>query len=84
MEEGDRVELVHTSDPYTNLAPGDRGTLKGTRTEPDLSGSGEVTKWQVEWDSGSTLSMIQGEDRIRKLDEDELREESTTRSTRKP
>jgi Domain of unknown function (DUF4314) len=27
VEIGDRVELIHTSDPYTRLTPGTRGTV---------------------------------------------------------
>lgn len=50
---GKRVELVSTSDQYTSLRPGDRGTIFmvddiGTR--------------HVNWDNGSTLGLVPKED----------------------
>lgn len=59
---GTRVELVYTSDPYTKLKPGDRGTV----TMVDSVGT-----VFVDWDNGSGLGMAFGEDRIRKLAESE-------------
>jgi hypothetical protein len=52
---GDRVELVSTSDPYTRLRPGDRGTVTAIGNLP-----GDPPKVQVHivWDSGSTLAML--------------------------
>lgn len=50
---GDRVALVRTGDPYTRLRPGDRGTV--LRWNPARSELG------VEWDSGSTLSVLLAE-----------------------
>ena len=50
---GDRVELVYTSDPYTNLKRGDRGEVTF------IDGLGTVS---IKWDNGSTLGMIPGED----------------------
>ncbi|MFG1952457.1 DUF4314 domain-containing protein [Micromonospora sp. NPDC048830] len=59
-QEGDRVALEHTSDPYTRLRPGDEGTVR--RYDP----SGQVL--DVEWDSGSRLSMLlDAGDRVRRL-----------------
>lgn len=55
---GDRVELVSTSDPHTSLVPGDRGTVSW------VDALGTI---QVEWDTGSDLGMIPGEDRIRRI-----------------
>ncbi len=55
-KEGDRIELVSTSDPYTSLQSGDRGTVT------------MIDAWDtvhVRWDSGSTLGMVPGEDRYR-------------------
>ena len=58
FEPGDRVALVHTDDPDTRLRPGDEGTV--TRYDPKLGQLG------VQWDSGSTLSMLLDEgDRVR-------------------
>lgn len=53
-----RIRLIHTSDPYTKLRAGDEGTVTGT----------ERTGWSnqvvnVKWDSGSTLSLIEGVDK---------------------
>jgi hypothetical protein len=58
FERGDRVALEHTDDPDTRLRPGDEGTV--TRYTP---GPGQL---DVNWDSGSTLSMLVDEgDRVR-------------------
>lgn len=55
---GTRIILVHTSDPYTELRPGDAGTVSGTG--PD---AGQLF---VNWDSGSTLIMLPDEgDQVR-------------------
>jgi hypothetical protein len=50
---GDRVELVSTTDPYSRLQPGDRGTV----TSVDCLGT-----LHVRWDSGSLLSLLPDED----------------------
>lgn len=47
---GDRIALVHTTDPYTHLTEGDQGTVK--RYDADLA------QLYVDWDNGSTLSML--------------------------
>lgn len=52
---GDRVQLVRTSDPHTNLTPGDLGTVSF------VDGLGTV---HVNWDSGSRLGMVPGEDEL--------------------
>lgn len=52
-----RITLVHTSDPHTNLKSGDQGTLRRSRIDP--FGDRVIS---VDWDSGSTLSLIEGED----------------------
>lgn len=53
-----RVELVHTGDPYTDLRPGAQGTV----TFVDSVGTVHVN-----WDSGSTLGLIPGEDVWREI-----------------
>jgi hypothetical protein len=53
---GERVELVRTSDPYTRLQPGARGTV----TYVDDLGTVHVA-----WDSGSRLGLMPGEDEFR-------------------
>jgi hypothetical protein len=57
-QRGDRIALVHTDDPDTQLVPGDEGTV--TRYH---AGLGQL---DVNWDSGSTLSMLLGDgDQVR-------------------
>ncbi|SCL26060.1 hypothetical protein GA0070616_3231 [Micromonospora nigra] len=46
---GQRVALVHTSDPYTLLRPGDTGTVRRHDQRHNVV--------DVAWDSGSALSM---------------------------
>ncbi|MGW1064333.1 DUF4314 domain-containing protein [Streptomyces aureus] len=47
---GDRIALVHTTDPHTELKPGDKGTVR--RFDARLS------ILSVSWDGGSSLSML--------------------------
>ena len=54
--EGRRIRLTHTTDSYTKLKKGDLGTIKWERLD-DLWGDDIVS---VNWDSGSTLSLIRG------------------------
>jgi hypothetical protein len=59
---GTRIELVHTNDPYTKLRNGDRGTILYSRDD------GFSESISVEWDDGSSLSLIPAEgDRYREL-----------------
>ena len=55
---GCRVELIHMNDPYTKMKPGEQGTV---RFVDDM---GTVF---VNWDCGSGLGVVLGEDRIRKI-----------------
>lgn len=50
---GKRIRLVYCSDPYTLLRPGDLGII----TSVDDAGT-----IHVQWDSGSCLGLIPGED----------------------
>ena len=62
---GDRVILIATTDPYTRLTPGTRGTVTG---RDDLHGHIHIA-----WDDGSTLSMLPAEgDQIRLIDSGEI------------
>ena len=54
--EGRRIELVSTTDPYTNLKAGDRGTVEF------VDGMGTV---HVAWDNGSMLGLVPGEDQYK-------------------
>lgn len=50
-DRGRRIRLISTTDPYTKLQPGAEGTVFRNR-------NGIV---EVDWDCGSTLSMITAE-----------------------
>ena len=54
---GERIKLVRSSDPYTRLRKGDLGTV--TREPYDNAGSMCIG---VDWDNGSSLSLVEGED----------------------
>ncbi|MFF3406660.1 DUF4314 domain-containing protein [Streptomyces sp. NPDC002742] len=59
-ETGQRIALEATTDPDTDLRPGDEGTIRSYN--PTLRRLG------VDWDSGSSLSMLLDDgDRIRLL-----------------
>jgi hypothetical protein len=59
---GQRIVLVHTDDPFTDLRPGDKGTV--TTFDPHQQ------MVAVSWDNGSELSMcLDAGDRIRVLAE---------------
>jgi hypothetical protein len=57
---GTRVKLMHMDDPYSRLEPGDEGSVIGVD---------DIGTIHVKWDSGSTLGVVFGEDRCKKLDE---------------
>ncbi|EOS23538.1 hypothetical protein C806_03044 [Lachnospiraceae bacterium 3-1] len=55
---GTRVELIHMDDPYSRLKPGDKGTVRLVDDTATVF---------VDWDCGSGLGIVYGEDRVRKL-----------------
>lgn len=57
-EVGDRVELERCGDEFTRLTPGDQGTVRL------VDSMGTV---HVDWDSGSKLGLVPGEDRWKNL-----------------
>ena len=59
---GTRVMLIRMSDPYTDLRQGDRGTV----TMVD-----DIGTIHVNWDRGSMLGIVFGEDECRRIDENE-------------
>ena len=59
---GTRVELVRMQDPYRDLKPGERGTVIGVD---------DIGTIHVNWDCGSCLGIAYGEDRCRKVAEDD-------------
>lgn len=58
---GDRIMLEISSDQYTLLEEGDKGTVKF------IDSMGTV---HVKWDNGSTLGLIPSEDSWRILEEE--------------
>ena len=56
--QGTRVELINMNDPYTKLKHGDRGTVSM------VDDTGTIF---VNWDCGSGLGVVYGEDHIRKI-----------------
>lgn len=57
---GTRVVLIQMDDPYTNLQPGDRGTVKSVD---------DIGTIHVKWDRGSNLGVVFGEDSCQKIDD---------------
>jgi hypothetical protein len=57
-KKGLRVELVSMEDPYTNLKPGDLGTIEFVD---------DIGTIFINWDNGSSLVVILGEDAIKIL-----------------
>ncbi len=56
---GCRVQLIHLDDdPHSDLLPGDLGTVS------IVDDTGTIF---VNWDRGSTLGMVYGVDKVRKL-----------------
>jgi len=55
---GCRIELVCMKDHYSKLKPGDRGSVMF------IDSIGTI---HMRWDSGSTLGLIIGEDRFRRV-----------------
>lgn len=51
-----RIELISTTDPYTELKPGDLGTVDFV----DDLGTIHIT-----WDNGSQLGLVPGEDQYK-------------------
>lgn len=66
---GTRLELISMDDPYAPVPPGARGTVQYV---DDMAQIG------MKWDSGSSLSLIPGEDSFRLLTQEELAEEQKT------
>ena len=56
--EGTRVELIHMDDPYSHLKPGDKGSVRLVDDTATVF---------VDWDFGSGLGVVYGEDQIRRL-----------------
>jgi len=50
---GTRVKLISMSDPWSDLQPGDTGTVRAVD---------DIGTVHVSWDSGSSLGLVYGED----------------------
>ena len=59
---GKRIKLIRTNDPYTDLKPGDRGTVVDVS---ELPYEDTPFKVLVQWDSGSRLAILEGHDDYR-------------------
>lgn len=58
ISSGSRIRFISSTDPYTTLSEGDEGTVEF------VDSLGTV---HVQWDNGSTLGMIPGEDRFARI-----------------
>ena len=56
---GKRIELISTSDPYTTLKPGDKGTVDFVD---------DIGTIHISWDNGSKLGLVPGEDQFKILE----------------
>jgi len=62
--EGRRVELVYTDDPYTKLKPGDKGTYQFKLVQQLIE-----NQHCIKWDSGSNLILLEGKDQFKFIEE---------------
>lgn len=68
VREGDRIELVHTDDPYTKLQPGSLGVVTRVSRHPS-----RALIVHVRWDEGSNLMLLGGVDQFRVLPRPDLK-----------
>jgi Domain of unknown function (DUF4314) len=66
--EGKRIKLIRTNDPYTDLRPGDRGTVVDIS---ELPYEDTPFKVLVQWDIGSRLAILEGHDDYRTVYDDD-------------
>ena len=57
---GTRVELIRMDDPYAGLLPGSKGTVRAVD---------DIGTIHVDWDCGSGLGIVYGEDACRVIHE---------------
>lgn len=62
-----RVECINTSDPFSPVPSGTRGTVKFVD---------DMATLHVAWDNGSGLGLVNDEDRFRRLTQEEIEAES--------
>lgn len=64
---GTRLELQSMDDPYTKILPGTRGTVLYVD---------DIGTIHTRWDNGSSLSLVPGEDRFRRLTPEKIESEN--------
>jgi hypothetical protein len=66
---GKRIKLMRilTNDPYTDLKPGDRGTVVDVS---ELPYEGTPFKIWVQWDNGLRFAILEGQDDYRTVYDD--------------
>jgi hypothetical protein len=66
LRPGMRIVLIETTDIYTRLQPGDKGTIERTRQAPSIFQVPGKMEWEVDvkWDDGSHLTMILPRDKL--------------------
>ncbi len=62
--EGKRVELIYTDDPYTKLLPGDKGTYQFCIAHKGMM----ENQHSIKWDDGSNMMLLEGKDRFKFID----------------
>ena len=67
--EGTRVEWLNMEDPYSPVPPGTRGTVDHVD---------DMATIHVDWDNGSGLGLVYGEDSFRKLTQEEVEAEQNS------
>ena len=66
---GTRLELISMDDPYAKIPPGTRGTVVCVD---------DIGTIHVNWDNGSGLGLVPGEDAFRRLSPAEIEDETNT------
>lgn len=69
---GTRLELQSMDDPYTKILPGTRGTVLCVD---------DIGTIHIRWDNGSSLGLIPGVDRFRRLTPEEVEAENAEITT---
>lgn len=69
---GTRLELIGMDDPYTKNPPGTRGTVLCVD---------DIGTIHTRWDNGSSLGLVPGEDRFRRLTPEEVEAENAETAT---
>ncbi len=74
---GTRLELISMEDPYAKIPPGTRGTVVCV---DDIHHSAfcPFGTIHVNWDNGSGLGLVPGEDAFRRLSPAEIEDETNT------